>query len=283
MDVRVIARDGPEGAFRFGDAHPAHLDGVADVLWSYTGPTTSPRKRILPSATLELLVNLGDAYVAHAPDGDRTLRRAWIAGVHTASAVCTQPPRQDVLGVRLRPAAAAAVLGVPVGEVAERIVDLDDVIARGGSELAERCGAARSMEARLRVLADWVQDRVRRARPIARPIVWATAEIVRRGGAVPIAELREETGFSKARLVGGFREHVGVPPKVYARLVRFRRVTELLQAGAVPLAEVALAAGYYDQPHMTSEFHALSGFTPTAFLAARHPVGDGTTASDPAD
>jgi AraC-like DNA-binding protein len=125
-----------------------------------------------------------------------------------------------------------------------------------------------------------VQDRVRRARAVPRPIVWATAEIVRRGGAVPIAELREETGFSKSRLVGGFREHVGVPPKVYARLVRFRRVTELLQRGELPLAEVALEAGYYDQPHMTAEFHALSGYTPTAFLSARHPVGDGTTTSD---
>jgi AraC-like DNA-binding protein len=280
VTVRVVSHDSPEGPFRFCDARPPHLAGVADVVWHYEGPTTSERKRILPSATLELLVNLGDAYVAQAPGGDVPLRRAWIAGVHTAPAVCSQPVRQCVLGVRLQPAAAAAVLGVPVGEVAERVVELDDVVARAGSALAERCHAARSMEARLRVLADWVQDRVRLARPAAAPIVWATAEIVRRGGAVPIAELREETGFSKARLVGGFREHVGVSPKVYARLVRFRRVAALLQEGTVPLADVALAAGYYDQPHMTSEFHALSGYTPTAFLAARHPVGDGTTASD---
>lgn len=274
--------DSARGAFRFCETRPAHLDGVADVLWHYEGPTAAVRKRILPGATLELLVNLADPYVSHAPDGAATLRRAWIGGVHTTPHVCTQPSRQRVLGVRLRPAAAAAVLGIPVGAVAGRVVELDDIVAGVGADLHERCGAARSMEARLRVLADWVQDRVRRAEPVARPIVWATAEIVRRGGAVPIAELREEIGFSKARLVGGFREHVGVTPKVYARLVRFRRVTSLLQRGAAPLAEVALAAGYYDQPHMTSEFHALSGFTPTAFLAARHPAGDGTTANDDA-
>ncbi|MCW5892520.1 MAG: helix-turn-helix transcriptional regulator [bacterium] len=280
MAVRVTTHAAPTGGFRFCEARLPHLAGVADVLWHFAGPTTAARKRILPSATLELLVNLGDPYVAHERDGDRTLRCAWVAGVHTTAAVCSQPARQDVLGVRLRPAAAAAVLGVPVGTLAERTVALDDVLGREAGALAERCHAARSMEARLRVVADWVQDRVRKAHSVARPIVWATAEIVRRGGAVPIAELREETGFSKARLVGGFREHVGVSPKVYARLVRFRRVSELLQRGGMPLAEVALAAGYYDQPHMTSDFHALSGLTPTAFLAARHPVGDGSTARD---
>lgn len=280
VEFRAVEHAAPEGAFRFCEARPPHLAGVADVLWHYEGPTTSRRKRILPSATLELLVNLGDPYVAHAPGGDRTLRRAWIAGVHTGWTVCSQPARQSVLGVRLQPAAAAAVLGVPVGELAERIVEVDDVLERAGSVLAERCHAAGSMAARVRVVADWMQDRLRRARPVATPIVWATAEIVRRGGAVPIAALRTETGFSKARLVGGFREHVGVLPKTYARLVRFRRVTALLQDGRVPLADVALAAGYYDQPHMTTEFHALSGLTPTAFLAARHPVGDGTTTSD---
>ena len=54
----------------------------------------------------------------------------------------------------------------------------------------------------------------------------------------------------------------------------------LLQKGSEPLADVALAAGYYDQPHMTVEFRELAGITPSQFLAARHPAGDGSTAAD---
>jgi len=101
------------------------------------------------------------------------------------------------------------------------------------------------------------------------------------GGTVPIAALRAHTGLSKARLVAAFRDQVGLTPKRYARVVRFHRTLGLLQAGGEDrLAEVALAGHFYDQPHMNAEFRTLGGITPRAFLAARHPVGDGSTASD---
>src|SRR5437588_11929303 len=66
---------------------------------------------------------------------------------------------------------------------------------------------------------------------------------------------------------------IGAPPKRYARILRFRRVLSLLQSGAAPLADLALDAGYYDQPHMNAEFRELSGFSPREFLAARRYPG----------
>jgi hypothetical protein len=46
------------------------------------------------------------------------------------------------------------------------------------------------------------------------------------------------------------------------------------------LTDVALDARFCDQAHMNAEFRALGGLTPREFLALRHPVGDGSTASD---
>ena len=93
------------------------------------------------------------------------------------------------------------------------------------------------------------------------------------GGAVSIAALREQTGQTKTRLTTAFREQIGVPPKLYARIHRFRRVLALLDESAGPFAEIALTAGYYDQPHMNAEFRELSGFTPRDFLAATRYAG----------
>ena len=101
------------------------------------------------------------------------------------------------------------------------------------------------------------------------------------GGAIPIAELRAPTGLSKARLIETFRNQVGLAPKLYSRIVRFRQALgRLQQAGTVRLTDLPLDAQYYDQPHMNAEFRALGGVTPRAFLAARHSVGDGSTATD---
>jgi AraC-like DNA-binding protein len=119
-----------------------------------------------------------------------------------------------------------------------------------------------------------------KARGVDPAIAWAAGRIEQSGGAVSIAELRQQTGLSKTRLAEAFREQIGLAPKVYSRVVRFRSAAALLQKGAEPLVEVALAAGYYDQPHMNAEFRDLSGLSPTEFLAARYPTGDGNTVGD---
>ncbi len=72
-----------------------------------------------------------------------------------------------------------------------------------------------------------------------------------------------------------FRDQIGVAPKLYARIVRFSRAAGMLEAGSGPLTDVALAAGYYDQPHMNTEFRALSGLTPREFAARARPDADG--------
>ena len=88
-------------------------------------------------------------------------------------------------------------------------------------------------------------------------------------GAVSITRLREQSGWSKTRLATTFSEQVGVSPKQYARVMRFiTRHAADSRGVAASLADVAVEAGYYDQPHMNAEFKELSGFTPSEFLHA---------------
>jgi AraC-like DNA-binding protein len=238
----------------------------------------SPYKRILPNGRVELLVNLGESYRIVRGAGTAVLRAAWIGGLLTSPQVIEQPRRQNVVGIRMYPAAAYSLLAVPMREIAGLQIALEDIIGVAASELAAHCaeaGSARQLFARV---AKWLSERVMSAPGIDPAIAWCAARIDADGGRVPIAELRERTGLSKTSLAASFREQIGVAPKVYARLVRFRHATELLQRDARNLVDVALEAGFYDQPHMNAEFRELGGLTPLDFIAARHPVGDGTTA-----
>ncbi|QBI21048.1 AraC family transcriptional regulator [Egibacter rhizosphaerae] len=80
---------------------------------------------------------------------------------------------------------------------------------------------------------------------------------------MPVGELAAELGWSGRHLTRRFRQHVGLPPKRFARLVRFRRALALLeQADGPSPAEVALLAGYYDQAHLANEVRAMGGRTP---------------------
>ena len=281
MKISTLHSDTPLGSWIYSEWRPPHLAGLVEVIWYFKGPTSSARKRILPNGMVEMLVNFGDSYRTISGAGLEWLKKAWLAGLQSGPMVGEQPPRQDVLGVRMCPAGAYALLNGPMREISELIVDLEDLVGRAADELAERCYDAASVEERLRRAADWVAERVMKSRGIDPAVAWAAGQIEQSGGAVSIAELRWRTGLSKTRLAEAFRDQIGLAPKLYARVIRFRRAAELLQKGAAPLIEVALTAGYYDQPHMNAEFRELSGLAPREFLSARFPTGDGNTVANP--
>ena len=91
-----------------------------------------------------------------------------------------------------------------------------------------------------------------------------------------IAALAQELGWSRRRFGERFREHVGLAPKPAARVLRFRRVLELLRRGdELRLAAIAQDCGYYDQAHLNRDFRAYTGGPPRAYLARLLPDGGG--------
>jgi AraC-like DNA-binding protein len=249
-------------------------------VWAYTGPSVHRRKRIFPTGRVELLLNFGAPY--RVVEGGVLLRSpAWIGGVQTAPMVIEQPAQQDVMGVRLLPAGARTVVGGPMHEVAGHSVDLRDLVGPPADELAQRCHVAGSVAWRLRIVADWIAGRFVRTQGLDGAVAWAVGQLDASGGSIPVAALREHTGLTKGRLAQAFRDQIGLTPKRYGRVVRFHQTLALLQdTPPGRLLDAALDARFYDQPHMNAEFRALGGITPREFLAARHPVGDGSTAGE---
>src|SRR5262249_48960408 len=85
-----------------------------------------------------------------------------------------------------------------------------------------------------------------------------------------IAELSETLGLSTRRFEQIFRHDIGMTPKAYQRLQRFRRaLVRIEDATNDGWAAFAQDRGYYDQAHLINEFRAHSGLTPPEYLASR--------------
>lgn len=281
MNVETVRGDSPLGAWTYSAWCPPHLSGLVDHLWAYDGASTHRRKRVFPNGRVELLLNFGEPY--RVVEGAATELRwsGWLSGPQAGPMVVEQPTYQHVVGVRLRPAGARAIVARPMCEVAGLSVDLANLVGPAAGELVERCHEASSVAQRFRIVAEWIGRCVLRANGPDEVVAWAVAQLDATGGTIPIAALRERTGLSKTRLVQVFRDQVGLAPKLYGRVVRFHQTLGVLQSAAAGrLTDVALDARFCDQPHMNAEFRALGGVTPLEFLALRHPVGDGSTAAD---
>ena len=61
-----------------------------------------------------------------------------------------------------------------------------------------------------------------------------------------------------------FHRDCGLPPKAIARIVRFNAAQAKATAVERPdWADIAIACGYSDQPHLIREFVAFAGVAPT--------------------
>jgi methylphosphotriester-DNA--protein-cysteine methyltransferase len=155
-------------------------------------------------------------------------------------------------------------------------VDLQDLVGSESRRLAERRDDAGSDEARLQLLGRWVAGRLEERPGIDPRVAHAVSEIESAGGKVPIADVLRRVGGASRRFTRVFEEQVGVKPKLFSRIVRFRGVAAALRARAGSFDQLALAHGYYDQSHMNADFREFAGTSPGRFAAAAsHPESPG--------
>ncbi len=105
------------------------------------------------------------------------------------------------------------------------------------------------------------------------PAVRYAIKAFRSGSRAPsIAAVTERTGLSARRFIELFRREVGLTPKVFCRVARFRDVVNGIRANAsVDWAQTALDCGYFDQAHFIHDFQAFAGMSPSDYL--RHRTG----------
>ncbi|HVS12630.1 MAG TPA: helix-turn-helix domain-containing protein [Thermoanaerobaculia bacterium] len=251
------------------------LDRFVAGLWLVEGyHTPNARERLLPTGTVELVVNLGEdrMRIYDGEDVARTtlLDGAVVCGAHSRSFVIDAEEQQRVVGVHFRPGGAYPFLGARVDEVENLHLSLEDLWGARARALRERLGAEADPRARLRLLESALLERA--FRPLEQhPAVARSLAMLHGAPRLPtVAEITREIGLSARRVAQLFREQVGLTPKRYCRVVRFQRVIEAVRPLAeVRWAEAAIDCGYSDQAHLARDFRELSGLTPTEYLRQR--------------
>lgn len=171
------------------------------------------------------------------------------------------------LSVRFRPWGALHFLDRPVSELSDSIVPAEAVWGAASAELEERLALAGDVRARIGLVERFLLDLLRRHRKddVERALraVWSER------GNIRVPELCHNLGVSQRTAQRVFGAAVGMPPKSYARLVRFLSACSVLRRGRWrSVAEVAYQCGYYDQAHLDGDFRELSGMTPTEVAGA---------------
>ncbi|MGH9482477.1 MAG: AraC family transcriptional regulator [Terriglobales bacterium] len=123
----------------------------------------------------------------------------------------------------------------------------------------------------LALLAEAIRPREpRRAQPALRACEQYLAE--RFLQPIGLNQVAAEAGVHPAHLARVFRAVHGCTVGEYLRQLRLQWAAERMATTDLPLAEIALAAGFYDQSHFTNCFHRHLGQTPAHYRARKRPV-----------
>jgi AraC-like DNA-binding protein len=211
------------------------------------------RQRVLPDSCTDIV------WVGESPP--------FVVGPMTQSALAVSPAGTTLVGLRLRPAVAARVFGVAAHELADRHVPLDQVWPRDAvADASNRVIEQRDTVGRVRV-AQSLLARFRHSFRGADPLVQHAVSLLYPGRDQRIERLARTVGVSERQLRRRFVDSVGYSPKLFQRILRFQRLLTLAkQDESARLDQLALLAGYADQPHMTRDVGEFAGVTPCVLV-----------------
>ncbi len=241
------------------------------TLWllDTTTMAVGGRERVLPTGSMHLALRLSGAPFTLFEDASTGASESAglgvIGGPRSGPYVRNLSPGRSV-GVQFEPGAASLLFRVPAHELAERHTSLGDLWGNEASELRERLASIDDSAAVLEAMERFLLARLPRVHGIDPAIAHALDRFAR---AIPVHQVVDEVGWSHRRFLDRFRNAVGIPPKRFCRVRRLGTVLRL--AGREPdasLVDLALAAGYSDQPHFNREFRELAGMTPGEYRSA---------------
>ena len=166
--LRVVRGGDPEGALEMISAEPDPR--LRDVVLDYTGyheRTSGPvRRRELPWPGVVLIFDFGPTLRFLDPAGEAVVARhagGFLAGLHDGTVLTETAGEQSGLHVNLTPLGARRLLGMPMAELANRVVGVEDAFGPGGRRLSEALREAPGWAARFDLLDAAIAGRLAEA------------------------------------------------------------------------------------------------------------------------
>lgn len=237
------------------------LQEYVKYFWVFEGsesPSQTSIFKILPDGLPSLIYQ--DTANLFVDTNSKVLPQLYIYGQFTkfSENKVTGPFR--IIGAYLAPIALKVLFGIDAKEFSNLNIPLDNIVS---NSVLEQLRDARSVYEKVDVLSNFLQSLLLQTKSISQNAKWALL-LLQSGKS--LKEIQEEMKMSERSLERLANQHIGMSPKMYARVMRFQSSLNLLRAIDYDcLLDIALEYEYFDQAHFNREFKEFTGVTPSLF------------------
>ncbi|MEO1300184.1 MAG: helix-turn-helix domain-containing protein [Cyanobacteria bacterium J06636_16] len=244
---------------------------------SYIGYCENPGRPVsrleVPKNRVILILGFGDRLSIRSVNARTSADQyaAFIADFGANPLITEYEGVQRCIEIELFPWAINTLFGCPPIELTKGCVHLEALWGAATSLLLERLSEMPTWQSRFDLVNQILIAKIAASTSTVPPeIQWAWHQLENQGGCVPIRQLAQTIGWSDRYFAAGFREHVGITPKVAARRIRFNRAVQRLEAdNSCSLSDLAASCGYSDQSHFAREFRLFAGCSAKVYQQAQ--------------
>jgi AraC-like DNA-binding protein len=222
-------------------------------------------QRIVPDGRPALILNFARPFLSHRNGAWLPQPDCFLVGQITEPLLLRPSGPAAMLGIQFRPHGAAELLRLPISELTNSAVALEDLSKQLFRQL--ECLQDLSSLTKAATALDSILHRIaEQARRGEDRISYVVRTIERTCGLVSIAQVADRVGWSARQLQRRFRSAVGISPKLFGRMRRFQEVLRAMESPGSNWVNAAVRCGYFDQAHLIRDFREFTGKTPTALL-----------------
>lgn len=250
--------------------NPALQGDIVDII-GYQEHLAGHFRQIEPaSLVVPLIISFGDSFsigLGRLPSRSDSYG-SFAAGLYGGPVVIDSFGNACCIQVNFTPPGAYRFFGLPMHELTDCMVALDDIYGSEAIGLRDRLGEEREWERRFDLIEAFIQPRLAASKDPLSATAWAYAELLRSGGTERVETIAGKLEWSRKHLAAKFHAEIGLGPKTVGRMVRFNRAIRLARCRSDGgWAGIAAECGYADQAHLVREFVEFAGETPGTWAA----------------
>lgn len=255
----------------FNSYIPKKLEGLSPMIWEQT--SNCPQNwQMLPDGHLDLIFKFDKPWIIHSEtytsrSYNPTENFCFLSGLQTKPIFVSFAQTHEI-GVRLNTVAVKLIFGFPCSELVDWAINGEDILAKEIERIENAIRELPDFHSRAIWLENFIHSIIKYDADfnVAIKISKLLQQITNcrlNGQPIDICTL---TGYSRMHTYRLFKDWLGLSPSQAISMKQFIYSLDQMHQEHENLTQIALANGYYDQPHFIRAFRKFAEMTPRQYL-----------------